>query len=120
MASGLYVAGLDVRLPQRELFTGLGLSVERDEVVAIMGPSGSGKTSLLKCIAGILKPNSGEIVINETELTAMSRGDLPARWSASWSRARRSARRRIPTSTVVAPSWMMRSTSRKVAMRSWQ
>ena len=35
-----------------------------DETIAILGPSGSGKTQLLKCIAGVEKPDKGEIVLN--------------------------------------------------------
>ncbi len=36
----------------------------QDEVIAIFGPSGSGKSLTLQCIAGLLKPDSGRIVIN--------------------------------------------------------
>src|SRR6266508_2329047 len=38
------------------------LVVARSEILAIMGPSGSGKSTLLHCLAGILVPDSGEIV----------------------------------------------------------
>ncbi len=38
------------------------LVVARGEILAIMGPSGSGKSTLLHCLAGILVPDSGEIV----------------------------------------------------------
>lgn len=34
------------------------------EIVALIGPSGSGKTTLLNCIAGIVQPDEGEIVLN--------------------------------------------------------
>jgi putative ABC transport system ATP-binding protein len=40
---------------------GANLSLAAGEIVAIMGPSGSGKTTLLHCLAGILRPESGEI-----------------------------------------------------------
>ena len=35
-----------------------------DEVIALMGASGCGKSLTLKCIAGILKPDSGIIIVN--------------------------------------------------------
>lgn len=43
--------------------------VENGEVVAILGPSGCGKTTLLKCILGLEKSDSGEIFVGSTRLT---------------------------------------------------
>jgi putative ABC transport system ATP-binding protein len=40
---------------------GADLTVKEGEILAIMGPSGSGKSTLLHCLAGIFKPDSGEI-----------------------------------------------------------
>lgn len=40
------------------------LHVEDKEYVCIIGPSGCGKSTLIKCIAGIIQPDSGEILIN--------------------------------------------------------
>lgn len=40
---------------------GADLSVKKGEILAIMGPSGSGKSTLLHCLAGIFKPDNGEV-----------------------------------------------------------
>jgi polar amino acid transport system ATP-binding protein len=40
------------------------LSVQKGEVISLIGPSGSGKSTVLRCIAGLEEPDSGEILIN--------------------------------------------------------
>jgi putative ABC transport system ATP-binding protein len=57
----------------------IDLSVPEGEFLALMGPSGSGKTTLLNLIAGIDRPDAGEIVINGTNVTQLGES-LLARW----------------------------------------
>jgi NitT/TauT family transport system ATP-binding protein len=47
----------------------LSLTVRRGEIVAILGRSGCGKSTLLNLIAGLIKPQSGEIVIGKEQQT---------------------------------------------------
>jgi putative ABC transport system ATP-binding protein len=49
----------------------VSFTVRRGEFVALVGPSGSGKTSMLAMLAGLLRPNSGQIVIANQEISAM-------------------------------------------------
>lgn len=58
---GLSVRNLDIRYQSQPLLTGVHLDVGPDEIVALLGPSGSGKSSLLRCIAGVQRPESGSI-----------------------------------------------------------
>ena len=41
---------------------GLTLDIEAGEIVAVTGPSGCGKSTLLHCLAGILRPDAGEVI----------------------------------------------------------
>ncbi len=59
--------------------SGLNLRVKEGEFFALMGPSGSGKTTLLNLIAGIDQATRGEVRIDGTDITRLSRGKL-ARW----------------------------------------
>ena len=51
---------------QTQALKDISFSVKSGEFVSIVGPSGCGKTTILSLVAGLLKPNSGEIKINTT------------------------------------------------------
>ena len=57
---------------------GISLDVAAGELVAVMGPSGSGKSSLLSIAGGLDSPTSGEVRIEGTPLSGLSRADLAA------------------------------------------
>jgi putative ABC transport system ATP-binding protein len=51
---------------------GASIAVDSGEILAIMGPSGSGKSTLLHCLAGILVPESGEILFDGARVDSMN------------------------------------------------
>ncbi len=51
---------------------GASLTVASGEIIAIMGPSGSGKSTLLHCLAGIFKPDSGQVWFDGQRLDELS------------------------------------------------
>jgi putative ABC transport system ATP-binding protein len=53
-------------------------TVEAAEQVALVGGSGTGKTTLLHCLAGIIRPDSGHVRYGEVELTTLSESQRDA------------------------------------------
>lgn len=51
-----------------QVLTDIHLSVQRNEIIAILGPSGSGKSTLINIIGGLLKQTSGEVYINDKKV----------------------------------------------------
>ena len=51
---------------------GLSFEAGTGRQILLLGPSGSGKTTLLSCLAGILTPTSGKVILNGVEVTALS------------------------------------------------
>jgi iron(III) transport system ATP-binding protein len=48
-----------------EALAGVDVDVEKGEVFVLLGPSGSGKTTLLRCVAGLERPDEGELWLGD-------------------------------------------------------
>lgn len=62
------VRGLVKSYGDRPVLKGINLTVGDGECVAVMGSSGGGKTTLLRCIAGLIKPTEGRIVVDDIDV----------------------------------------------------
>jgi lipopolysaccharide export system ATP-binding protein len=53
----------------RKVVRGISLEVNQGEIVGLLGPNGAGKTTSFYMIVGLIKPNGGNIYLDETEIT---------------------------------------------------
>ena len=54
----------------------INLTIDRGQTVSLKGVSGAGKTSLLMIMAGLLRPSSGQIIIDNTDFTQLNEQEL--------------------------------------------
>src|SRR5690349_23375707 len=57
---------------------GASVAVAPGEILAVMGPSGSGKSTLLHCLAGILRPDAGEIHVGGRRIDTLDENQRSA------------------------------------------
>jgi phospholipid/cholesterol/gamma-HCH transport system ATP-binding protein len=67
------VFGYDRRRP---VLKGIGMTIPRGKLVAIMGTSGSGKTTILRLIGGQLRPQAGEVIVAGRDVVHLDREQL--------------------------------------------
>jgi ABC-type Fe3+/spermidine/putrescine transport system ATPase subunit len=71
MADYLSLERLQKRFGALEVTRELSLAIAKSEIVALLGPSGSGKTTVLRLIAGFEQPESGRVVVEGQDVTAV-------------------------------------------------
>lgn len=54
----------------------IDLEIKRGEFLSVIGTSGSGKSTLLNIIGGLLKPTSGKIIVNKTDISTYSDNEI--------------------------------------------
>jgi putative ABC transport system ATP-binding protein len=59
-----------------EILKGIRFQIMSGEFVSIVGPSGSGKSTLLGIIAGLDNPTTGQVLVDDVDITRMSEGKL--------------------------------------------
>jgi molybdate transport system ATP-binding protein len=65
---------LTAQVNRREFTLDLALTVARGEIVAVLGPNGAGKSTLLGVLAGLLRPDTGRVVLGGRTLTDTATG----------------------------------------------
>jgi branched-chain amino acid transport system ATP-binding protein len=68
----LRVEQLTVRFGGLAALDNVNVEVGHDEIRAIIGPNGAGKSTFFNCLTGILRPTSGQILLNGEDITGLS------------------------------------------------
>jgi branched-chain amino acid transport system ATP-binding protein len=75
----LEVEGLTKTFGGLSAVSNVSFKIERDEIVGLIGPNGSGKTTLIRCILGILRPDSGKVILDGQDITKKRSWDIVQR-----------------------------------------
>jgi phospholipid/cholesterol/gamma-HCH transport system ATP-binding protein len=74
--NAITVNDLVYEVPEKRILHDIHLEVEKGQILAIMGQSGCGKTTLLKCMAGLIRPTSGQIVLEGQDIVPLRESEL--------------------------------------------
>ena len=72
----LIVKDLQFGYNSRTILNGISLELRPKEMLGVIGPNGSGKSTLIQCIDGLLRPETGSILLDGKELKDISRKEL--------------------------------------------
>ena len=61
---------------KNEVLKGISFQSMENTVISILGPNGTGKTTFLKCVCGVYKPSSGEILVDGTDISKLGGREL--------------------------------------------
>ncbi|MDP6011909.1 MAG: ATP-binding cassette domain-containing protein, partial [Candidatus Poseidoniaceae archaeon] len=70
--SGLIVNKISKSFDNKPIVRDLSLNIKRGEIVGLLGPNGAGKTTTFYMIVGLLKPDTGSIILDKIDVS-----DLP-------------------------------------------
>lgn len=73
------VDNLTWKIGKKTILENISLTAEPGKMLGLLGPNGSGKTSLLRLIAGLKQPNSGRVLLDDTDITTMARRTVAGR-----------------------------------------
>src|ERR1035441_1481009 len=63
--------GIGKRYKGRQVVRAVNLKISRGEVVGLLGPNGAGKTTIFYIIVGLVEPDGGRVLVDQTEITGL-------------------------------------------------
>ncbi len=68
-STSLQIEEISLSFGGTAVLSDIGFNVREGEIRAIIGPNGAGKTSMLNCISGFYRPQSGRVLFGDQDLT---------------------------------------------------
>lgn len=72
----LEARAVDVELDGSRILTGVDVAVGSGQFLSLIGPNGAGKSTLIRCLAGLIPPSRGDVLLDGRPLAALPRREL--------------------------------------------
>ncbi|MGE7688493.1 ATP-binding cassette domain-containing protein [Lysinibacillus sp. NPDC097214] len=72
----LQLSNVSFRYMKKPILQDVSFSIPVGQIIGLVGENGSGKSTLLKVLAGLLRPSSGEVLLNGTPVTRRSADEI--------------------------------------------
>ncbi|HPA82467.1 MAG TPA: ABC transporter ATP-binding protein [Thermoanaerobaculales bacterium] len=69
----LEVTGVAVEIDGSRILDGVSVTVEPGQLLSLIGPNGAGKSTLIRCLAGLISPSEGDVLLDGRSLGGLSR-----------------------------------------------
>jgi branched-chain amino acid transport system ATP-binding protein len=97
-----------------DIIHGISLHARPHEVTAIIGPNGSGKSTVLKAMYGVIKPRSGAVSLNGTEVTGLKPHQMLAKGVAYVPQERSLFPYLTVYENLKAGAWLIRKDAKRI------
>ena len=68
MSDIVQISGLNKSYGYKQIIKDMNLNLEGGKIIGLLGPNGSGKSTLIKILGGVLKPDSGNVIIDGKQI----------------------------------------------------
>lgn len=105
----LEIKNASIKFQEKTVLDNFSLEFPPSGTVCLFGPSGCGKTTLLNCIAGLLKPDSGEILgTKHRKISYVFQEDRLLPWITAWENVAAVLRGGAAQNAALAKKWLER------------